>query len=80
MVTDLQTVDEFVGSTVSRLLVAVLTVIGVAVNITLDALAVGVAYPVCESTCDFFHNDIWESMLKNWRKKKMQHLQSSNKV
>ncbi len=31
MVTDLQTIDEFVGSTVSRLLVAVLTVIGVAV-------------------------------------------------
>ena len=30
MVTDLQTIDEFVGSTVSRLLVAVLTVIGVA--------------------------------------------------
>lgn len=30
LVTDLQTVDEFVGSTVSRLLVAVLTVIGVA--------------------------------------------------
>lgn len=31
LVTDLQTVDEFVGSTISRLLVAVLTVIGVAV-------------------------------------------------
>ena len=31
LVTDLQTIDEFVGSTVSRLLVAVLTVIGVAV-------------------------------------------------
>ncbi len=30
LVTDLQTIDEFVGSTVSRLLVAVLTVIGVA--------------------------------------------------
>lgn len=31
LVTDLQTVDEFVGSTVSRLLVAILTIIGVAV-------------------------------------------------
>jgi len=31
LVTDLQTIDEFVGSTVSRLLVAILTVIGVAV-------------------------------------------------
>ncbi len=31
LVTDLQTVDEFVGSTISRLLVAVMTVIGVAV-------------------------------------------------
>jgi len=31
LVTDLQTIDDFVGSTVSRLLVAVLTVIGVAV-------------------------------------------------
>lgn len=31
LVTDLQTVDEFVGSTVSRLLVAILTVFGVAV-------------------------------------------------
>jgi ATP-binding cassette subfamily C protein len=30
LVTDLQTIDDFVGSTVSRLLVAVLTVIGVA--------------------------------------------------
>ena len=31
LVTDLQTIDDFVGTTVSRLLVAVLTVIGVAV-------------------------------------------------
>jgi len=53
-VTDLETVDNFVGNTVSRLLVAVLSIIGVALILLLK-LAAGFVDFVCESDCDLFH-------------------------
>ena len=50
LVTDLDTLDKFVGETLSRFLVAMLTLAGTLGDFAVDALAVGAANSFCLST------------------------------
>ena len=54
LVTDLETIDKFIGDTLSRLLVAVLSIIGTAA-IPSDALAAGAADPALQPAGDLRH-------------------------
>ena len=55
LVTDLDTVDNFIGNTISKLLVASLTILGTAVIPVMDALAVGPVHFVVKPGGDLFH-------------------------
>ena len=55
LVKDLDTIDTFIGTTVSKLLVATLTIIGTGSDSIMDALAIGSVYYVVKSRGDLFY-------------------------
>ena len=60
MVTDLDTIDNFIGSTISKLLVAILTVIGTAIILLWMHWQLGLFYLIAQPGSHFIYPSRWK--------------------